>query len=80
MILIIVFNSYLKLSVGALLSFIFINNYFISSISYFCSIMPNIMFFKSAYRRINSIYYLNDESYSGLPFISGNISIKNFNL
>lgn len=77
LILIIVFNSYLKLSVGALLSFIFINNYFISSISYFCSIMPNIMFFKSAYRRINSIYYLNDESYSGLPFISGNISIKN---
>lgn len=77
LILIIIFNSYLKLSVGALLSFIFINNYFISSISYFCSIMPNIMFFKSAYRRINSIYYLNDESYSGLPFISGNISIKN---
>lgn len=77
LILIIVFNSYLKLSVGTLLSFIFINNYFISSISYFCSIMPNIMFFKSAYRRINSIYYLNDESYSGLPFISGNISIKN---
>lgn len=77
LILIIVFNSYLKLSVGALLSFIFINNYFISSISYFCSIMPNIMFFKSAYRRINSIYYLNDESYSGLPFISGNILIKN---
>ena len=77
LILIIVFNSYLKLSVGALLSFIFINNYFISSISYFCSIMPNIMFFKSAYRRINSIYYLNDESYSGLSFISGNISIEN---
>ncbi len=77
LILIIIFNSYLKLSVGALLSFIFINNYFISSISYFCSIMPNIMFFKSAYRRINSIYYLNDESYSGLSFISGNISIEN---
>lgn len=77
LILIIVFNSYLKLSVGALLSFIFINNYFISSISYFCIMMPNIMFFKSAYRRINSIYYLEDENYKGVSFINGNILIKN---
>ena len=58
LILIIVFNVYLKLNMGSLLSFIFINNYFISGVSYFCTMMPNIMFFKSAYRRINSIYYL----------------------
>ena len=39
--------------------------------------MPNIMFFKSAYRRINSIYYLEDENYKGVSFKNGNILIKN---
>ncbi len=77
LILIIVFNVYLKLNMGSLLSFIFINNYFISGVSYFCTMMPNIMFFKSAYRRINSIYYLEDENYKGVSFINGNILIKN---
>lgn len=77
LILIIVFNVYLKLNMGSLLSFIFINNYFISGVSYFCNMMPNIMFFKSAYRRINSIYYLEDENYKGVSFKNGNILIKN---
>ena len=77
LILIIVFNVYLKLNMGSLLSFIFINNYFISGFSYFCTMMPNIMFFKSAYRRINSIYYLEDENYKGVSFKNGNILIKN---
>lgn len=77
LILIIVFNVYLKLNMGSLLSFIFINNYFISGVSYFCTMMPNIMFFKSAYRRINSIYYLEDENYKGVSFKNGNILIKN---
>ena len=77
LILIIVFNVYLKLNMGSLLSFIFINNYFISGVSYFCTMMPNIMFFKSAYRRINSIYYLEEENYKGVSFINGNILIKN---
>lgn len=76
LLLIILFNKFLNLDSGNILSFIFINNYFISSISYFFTVMPSILYFKSAYRRINSIYYLKDESFDGLPFINGDIFVK----
>lgn len=77
LILIIILNAFLKLNANDILLFVFINNYFISSISYFFTIMPNILYFKSAYHRINSIYYLDNETYDGLPFVNGNIYIRN---
>ena len=77
LILIIILNMFLNLGTNNILLFIFINNYFISGVSYFFTIIANILYFKSAYQRISSIYYLEDESYNGLSFVNGDILIKN---
>lgn len=76
LIIIIIYSIILSKETSDILTFIFINNYFISSVSYFLTIMPNILFFRSAYRRINSIYYLEREKTRSSDFKNGSIKIS----
>lgn len=76
LIIIIIYSIILSKETSDILTFIFINNYFISSVSYFLTIMPNILFFRSAYRRINSIYYLEREKNRSFNFRNGSIKIS----
>lgn len=76
LIIIIIYSIILSKETSDVLTFIFINNYFISSVSYFLTIMPNILFFRSAYRRINSIYYLEREKTRSSDFKNGSIKIS----
>ena len=76
-IVIIIYTVIVKTDFSSVLSFIYINNYFTSGICYFFTIVPNMLLFKSAYRRINSIYYLDKEKYIGNDFVNGDICISN---
>jgi ATP-binding cassette, subfamily C, bacteriocin exporter len=67
-------------SISSLLIFIFIFDYFNQSIKFFINFIPNLMYFKSAYNRISSLYVIDEEnSNNGFNFTNGDILISNLN-
>lgn len=73
----IIFGNLLNVKLSLLVVFIFIYNYFSSGVKFFLDFIPNYLYFKSTYQRINSLFYLEKEKDEGIKWVNGDITISN---
>lgn len=77
-IIIIIYIGIDTMTLDNILIFIMYHDFYLNSVNYYISLMPNLIYFKSVLHQINSVYYIRDENpYKGTKTKYKSINITN---